>query len=136
MSGGLGCSWKRLGPRHYGFELWARAEHRDGDGSASGNFRGPQATHNAGLPVALVEDAESRDGDVITSVHRAHDRVNGGVYNGGRVLMVCAQPAYELVDELCFVHLLPGSQLVGPAALGLRAYMCPPLHLLIAIISG
>ena len=68
---------------------------------------------NAGRTATLFENTEAGNGDAVTLVHRAHNRVDNILDSGGRLPTVRAQFLCEHIYELCFVHPKP-SEASGP----------------------
>src|SRR5215471_5539327 len=88
---------------HEGLEVRAGAELRHRGRGDLDRVTGRGVTGRASGPLALLEDAEASDGDLVATGHRRLDRVEDGVQRLGCRLLV-PQPARDRVDQITLVH--------------------------------
>src|SRR5215217_176949 len=105
-----------LCPRDNRFELSAGPKRRHGGGLNFHRLAGARITRDTGCTTALLENAETGNGDAVTLVNRAHDGVDDILHRRGCLPTIRAQFLREYVDELRFVHAKPPKpvDLFGP----------------------
>ena len=98
------------------FELSAGTKCRHGGGLNFHRLAGARISRDPGCTTALLENAETGNGDAVTLMHRAHDGVDDVLHRRGCLPTIRAQFLREYVDELRFVHAKPPKPVVllGP----------------------
>ncbi len=105
-----------LCPRDNRFELCAGPKCRHGGGLNFHRLAGARITRDTGGTTALLENAETGNGDAVTLMHCAHDGVDDILHRRSCLPTIRAQFLREYVDELRFVHAKPPKPVVlfGP----------------------
>src|SRR3954452_12999015 len=105
-----------LCPRDNRFELSAGSKRRHGGGLNFHRLAGARIARDTGCTTALLENAETCNGDAVTLMHRTHDGVDDVFHRRGCLPTIRAQFLREYVDELRFVHAKPPKPVVlfGP----------------------